>query len=221
MSAGSVGRALLTAGVAIGVLPVVSAGAAYACSCVQTDERQQYEQATHVFKGTVLAAQGAAAPEGGVPEGGVSEEPVLYTFDVISTYKGRVTDPQKVTTPGSSAACGVDLEDDGPYLVFASRRDGELTMNLCGGTRPIGENDEPTFGRAAPEPADQGDQGDPAAQEPKGPAPAEPAPTEPVEPAEPAQPAERQGLTATLINKLRGLADGLGGLVPQNPPPGA
>ena len=207
MRTGSLGRALLATGVAISVLPIVGADPAYACSCVRTDEQQRYEQATHVFKGTVIAAQGAAPTEGEA-----TNEPVLYTFDVISTYKGRVTDPQKVSTPGNSAACGVELDGDGPFLVFASREREEagsgLVMNVCGGTRPIGESDEPTFGRTAPEPAEQ---------EPDVPAPAAPAAPSP---AAPAEPEEQQGLTSTVIENLGTLLDELAALADRNPPPG-
>jgi hypothetical protein len=65
-------------------------------------------------------------------------------------------------------------------------------MNLCGGTRPIGENDEPTFGRAPAEPADPAE---PAA------APADPPPEKPA-----AEPEKQPGLSATLIDKLAHLA---------------
>ena len=185
MRSGSLSRALLATGIAIGVLPIVGADPAYACSCVQTDEQRRYDQATHVFKGTVLAAQGTATSADEV-----STEPVVYTFDVISTYKGRVTDPQKVSTAGNSAACGVELDGDGPFLVFAQADGSELTMNLCGGTRPIGENDEPTFGRTPTAPA-----------APPGEAPAGP----PAE-APDAEPVDQPGLSSTLIDKLAGLA---------------
>lgn len=216
MRGGSHGRALLAAGVAIGVLPIVGADPAYACSCVQTDEQQRYEQATHVFKGTVLAAQGAASTDGES-----SDAPVLYTFDVISTYKGRVTDPQKVSTPGNSAACGIDLDGDGPFLVFASRppvgnaqtAGAELTMNLCGGTRPIGANDEPTFGRS---PATAPEQEPP--QAPKE----EPQQEPQQEPADPpsAEPEKGPGLTATIVRNVGEVLDEVGGLAGDNPPPG-
>ncbi len=226
---GPVGRVLLVTGLAVGVMPVLGANPAYACSCVQTDEQDQYDQATHVFKGTLT--EGAVERSGDQDSGAGS---VTYTFDVLDSYKGTVGDPQKVSTASQSATCGVNLDGTGPFLVFAydagdptgraasvgddppapaspdasdtpaaetpAAEAPVLTMSLCGGTRPIGLNDQPTFG-AAP------DDGAPAE-----PTPAEPVtPTgEPAKPAEPsteapAEPAEEKSAVANAIAKVSSL----------------
>lgn len=144
-------RVLLVAGLTLGVTPVLGVNPAQACSCVQADEQEQFEQATHVFKAIVNGVEGTFPRDG-------SSGSRTYSFNVGSIYKGEVDDPQAVSTAGDSAACGVDLEGAGPFLVFAGAGEsaGELSMNLCGGTREIGADEEPDF--TAPGPGEPGDQ---------------------------------------------------------------
>lgn len=219
---GAFGRVVLVTGVALGAMPILGANPAYACSCVQTDEQRQYDEATHVFKGTL--AQAAPERTGEADQGAGT---VTYAFDVLDTYKGVVGDPQKVSTAAESAACGVDLDGTGPFLVFAyeaadppgaAAAAGDdppadtpaaaapvLSMSLCGGTRPIGLNDQPTFGEVPDtmtpaEPAGPAtpDAGTPATEAPATEAPAtEPPATEPA-------PAQKQSPVALVITKVKG-----------------
>jgi hypothetical protein len=61
---------------------------------------------------------------------------------------------QKVKTADNGAACGLELSGTGPFLVFAYKPEGKksgagqvLEANLCGGTRPIGADEHPSFGK--------------------------------------------------------------------------
>lgn len=133
-------RALLTSGLAIGLLPVLGADPAYACSCIAASDRKLYRQADVVFKGKVTRVQ--YPPN---YQNDPNASPIIYTMSATRDYKGRVRPTMKVRTPGNEALCGVSL-GRGPYIVFGERdKNGRLTMNLCGGTRPFDRDDQPYF----------------------------------------------------------------------------
>lgn len=145
--------ALAAAALTAAILPVLSASAAQECSCMAPNEAKNYADADVVFKGTANGATSSAVKERGKP---AQTSGLHYQFEPITEYKGNVSDPQVVVTADNSASCGVQLDGPGPYLVFANRLDseearsaglapGDLTMNLCGGTRPIGADEEPSF----------------------------------------------------------------------------
>ncbi|MGQ0632011.1 MAG: hypothetical protein ACT4P1_13315 [Sporichthyaceae bacterium] len=148
-------RTALVVVLAAGALPLVTASAAQACSCMASDEISNFERAGVVFKGSIEAATSSARQERGKP---ATTSGITYIFTPATTYKGETLDPQQVFTPADSAACGVELDGDGPFLVFANIPDRDsarqlgidqdtLTMNACGGTRPIGADEEPNFER--------------------------------------------------------------------------
>ncbi len=143
----SVGKAVLATGLVVGLTPVLGASPAYACSCVAPAGNDQLKEwADVVFRGTVKSKTGSVDGPGST-----GAETVTYAFSVSRTYKGKVRVPQKVTTAGSSATCGVRLTVGSTYLVYATRAEPAnktkaarqaadrkpLQIGLCGGTRKI------------------------------------------------------------------------------------
>ena len=131
--------------VAVGFVLGASAPA-HACSCIARTEAQQVDTAEVVFRGVVTDK---VLPLG-TPQS--SLDPVEYTFDVEQVFKGSATTPQRATSAVSSASCGVELEVGGRYLVFADSETGQLTLSLCGGTRPAGPGEAPAGDPPAPPP---------------------------------------------------------------------
>lgn len=135
-----IGRVLLASGLAIGLLPVLGADPAYACSCFPASDRKLYRQADVVFKGKVTRTQ--YPPN---YENDINASPIIYTLSATRDYKGRVRPTMNIRTAGNEALCGLSL-GRGPYIVFAERnKHGRLVANLCGGTRPFNRNDQPYF----------------------------------------------------------------------------
>lgn len=143
----NVGKAVLATGMVVGLTPVLGANPAYACSCVAPGGEDQLRKWSDVvFKGKVLAKSGVVD---GPEQTGM--ETVTYTFSVKRTYKGKVHVPQKVSTNGSSAACGVRLSVGSTYMVYASKAQPAnkseaakkaaakqpLQIGLCGGTHKV------------------------------------------------------------------------------------
>lgn len=129
---------LLMLGLAV---PVVLAGAepACACSCVPRSDAEAFRDAGAVFVGEVVSRRrddGLFAS---------STDPVTYVFAVSAVHKGRVHERQEVVSASSGASCGLEIEVGKRYLVFTdptssepdpSPGSGQLSANLCGGTRP-------------------------------------------------------------------------------------
>ncbi|MGQ0844663.1 MAG: hypothetical protein ACT4QF_11055 [Sporichthyaceae bacterium] len=139
MSVRLAARALAVSALGFTLVPVLGANPAYACSCIQSTEQENYERADVVFKGTMNDVEATNRQSGDR----------TFFFAPSTTYKGKTTDPQEVSTAGNSAACGVDLTGGGPFLVFANFDEedekGELRTSLCSGTREIGANETPDF----------------------------------------------------------------------------
>lgn len=143
----TVGKAVLATGLVVGLTPVLGASPAYACSCVGGVEEDQLRKwADVVFKGKVTAKTGTVDSPGNT-----GAETITYTFKPTRTYKGKVRIPQKVSTSGSSASCGVRLSVGSTYLVYATKAEPEgtskaarraadrkpLEVGLCSGTRKL------------------------------------------------------------------------------------
>jgi len=77
------------------------------------------------------------------PSGGM--DPRTYTLRIDTVLRGSPGATLKVTTAGSSAACGVEFTRGKRYLVFATREDGGgLTTNLASGDRELGRREAVT-----------------------------------------------------------------------------
>jgi hypothetical protein len=148
-------RTGLVAGMAFAFVPMIGISPAQACSCAMSDDKEQFERADAVFKGTLPP---------GTQTGGGQSDTITLTFDATRVYKGTVAAKQKVRTSGSGASCGLELSGAGPWLVFATLPwEGEkkaapaadpakqvYEANLCGGTRAIGADEDPSFGKGEP-----------------------------------------------------------------------
>ena len=143
----NVGKAVLATGLVVALTPVLGANPAYACSCVGGAEEDQLRKwADVVFKGKVTAKSGTVDGPGNT-----GAETITYTFKPTRTYKGKVRIPQKVSTSGSSASCGVRLSVGSTYLVYATKAEPEgkskaarkaadrkpLQVGLCSGTQKV------------------------------------------------------------------------------------
>lgn len=140
---GLAARAAVVSALGFTLVPVLGADPAMACSCIQSTEQESLERADVVFKGTNDDVEATNDQFGDR----------VFVFTPSTTYKGTTAKPQKVFTADNSAACGVDLNGVGPFLVFAPESDGGkagLSTSLCSGTREIGANSRPDF---APNPA--------------------------------------------------------------------
>ncbi|UGY94923.1 hypothetical protein [Streptomyces gobiensis] len=135
-TAALVAAAMVVAAVVIPLGAVLTAGPAYACSCVPSGESVYFGRADAVFSATLTDRREAT-----------------LTFEVTEVYKGDVHALQQVATADSAAACGLEISGAGPFLVFADeRRDAgpRLTASLCGGTRSLAAGDQPAFDSAEP-----------------------------------------------------------------------
>jgi hypothetical protein len=103
----------------------VLAPAASACSCAGGTAADHAVRADAVFSGRLVAREVAGGSGGGT---------ALYVFAVDTVYAGEVSARQGVVSAVSGASCGLELTGEGPFLVFATREDGRLAADLCGGT---------------------------------------------------------------------------------------
>lgn len=116
------------------LLMVVTAGSAWACSCVATPLDEQVGRGDVVFVGRVVERQ-AEAPREVVS----SLDPVTWTFTVDRVHRGAAAGPQRVTTARSSASCGFEFAAGRAYLVVGTDAGatGAVSTGLCDGTRPV------------------------------------------------------------------------------------
>lgn len=131
----------------VGVIVLGHQPGAWACSCVGgiTDE-QYFRDAEAVFAGAAVTREDPNASSPTQSSG----DPIAWTFDVDSVQKGRVDDPQKVTTARDGATCGYAFEAGTRYQVFAGREaDGTLSTGICSGTRVLAAGQAPFGGRLA------------------------------------------------------------------------
>jgi hypothetical protein len=148
---------------------VLAAGAdadrAAACSCASTDDTAAFARADVVFQATLVDI---VTPTG---ERWSSTDPERFVFAVDKVFKGAAVVQQSVFTARDGASCGLEIGVGGEYLLFArygddtSVADGELTSDLCSGTRRISAAAAvpATFGagtRPAPGASDGGVAGD-------------------------------------------------------------
>lgn len=107
---------------------------AYACSCVQTDYAapQYLEKMDAVFVGRVIEIHANANPSAD----GLPDDKIVTLF-VSKGFKGIEEAVLEVASNLSSASCGIDFEVGREYLIFAARRNGQLTTHLCLGTQPL------------------------------------------------------------------------------------
>ena len=64
-------------------------------------------------------------------------QPLMATMEIDDCWKGSIAGRVVVTTSSSSAACGVELQFGGEYLIYAHENAGVLSTHMCTRTRPL------------------------------------------------------------------------------------
>ncbi|HYR94083.1 MAG TPA: hypothetical protein VEP48_07745 [Methylomirabilota bacterium] len=104
---------------------------ALACSCVPFTKPQLIENAAVIFTGVVTG--GSRQFSFGIPCSVSSADPVTFSFDVETVYKGDVPKATAVTTVVGGASCGYEFVSGRRYTVFGTSAGGKLETNLCRG----------------------------------------------------------------------------------------
>lgn len=109
------------------VFLVAKPSCVFACSCLAPGSpAEELAKSQAVFAGKVVER---------TPNVVDGANPVMVTFEVSQAWKGAPNKTVRVTTPGSSASCGVDLTPGQEYLVYAgSDEAGGLQVTLCSRT---------------------------------------------------------------------------------------
>lgn len=124
-----VSRWLVLLACAIAAL-MVQPNCAYACSCVAPGTpAEELAKSDAVFLGRVVDVK---APTGPIDD---SSDVTMVTFETSQVWKGQITQTQTLTTPGSSASCGVTFTPGQEYVVYARVNEGVLTTTLCSRTQ--------------------------------------------------------------------------------------
>ena len=123
--------------IVVGAMVVARPSCAYACSCRPPGTpAEELGQSDAVFQGIVVSVK---APTGPVAS---SADSTTVTLDVSKVWKGQVTQTTMLTTPGSSASCGVTFEQGKEYVVYGRVNEGALSTNLCSRTRTVADATE-------------------------------------------------------------------------------
>jgi hypothetical protein len=81
-----------------------------------------------------------------------SADSTSATLEIATVWKGQVAKTLTLTTPGSSASCGITFEQGKEYVVYAQVSDGVLSTTLCSRTRPVGDAAEDVAALGAGQP---------------------------------------------------------------------
>ena len=94
-----------------------------ACSCMKLGKltEEAYTQATDIFIGKAVEVDTL-----------LEENLISIRFKVKESIKGAKVKYIEVTTPMSSAACGLYIQEGEKWYIFGSIEDGEMRVNMCG-----------------------------------------------------------------------------------------
>jgi hypothetical protein len=131
-------RRLAIAAVALAV-PLVSADAALACSCVGQSDREKLKAADAAFVGRLVEVREVNPPAEGEPIG--SADPVDFIYRVGRTYKGgghgiNTGRRVKVRSARLGASCGLDDRTGRLVGLFVNRTNHRWHSNSCLTTTP-------------------------------------------------------------------------------------
>jgi len=116
----------------VALLFVTGEQPAVACSCVQFTKPQVVERANVIFTGVPTRTASLFGINLGCNRS--TADPVVFTFDVATVYKGDLPRTVEVRTAMGGASCGYEFETGKTYTVFATQADGRLETGLCTGT---------------------------------------------------------------------------------------
>ncbi|WP_231515576.1 hypothetical protein [Herbidospora cretacea] len=139
-------RIVISLTLVLGAL-VFGATPSYACDCMAPTVPAHLKSSTLVFTGTVKAVRLPKDPWDPV-------KPVVYTFRADHAYKGKPKAVVAVSTHTQSAACGSRFSRGARYLVFAYKREGRLTTNICTPTMKVAHGKGPITVADLPKGAD-------------------------------------------------------------------
>jgi hypothetical protein len=81
----------------------------------------------------------------------------VWTVEVDKIYKGEVQRRQEIVTMDSGAACGLELEGSGPFVIYATHDDPSLdperdqyAAGMCDGSQPLTPEVEHSLDQQAP-----------------------------------------------------------------------
>ena len=118
-------RRIAIAAIAIGV-PLLSADAAMACSCVPPNEKTRLKEMDGAFVGRLVAVRDG--------------NPATFIYRVRRVYKSgpglRRGHRVRVRSPRFEAACGLPEKKGRLYALFLQRRTHRWHSNLCLTTTP-------------------------------------------------------------------------------------
>ena len=104
-----------------------------ACSCAEAPSlADSAARADVVFVGTFVDTR---EPVPSIPGLRSSADEVGRTFEVTEVRKGAAAVRTEVRTAARGASCGLEVVQDGVYVVVARRTPTGLTGGLCDGTR--------------------------------------------------------------------------------------
>jgi hypothetical protein len=109
------------------------AGRAYACSCAESSPADAYADADAVFTGR-LVQRSVDHPDWPTVS---SADPARHVFDVEVVLKGTAHHRQAVFSSADGASCGLELDGEGPFVVFAQQVEDRYRADLCGGTTAL------------------------------------------------------------------------------------
>jgi len=93
-----------------------------ACTCFQGKiEKRHYDSAELIIKGKVLK----------ITYDGQSNEKII-TFQVYKNYKGDLNKIIKIRTHRDGATCGLPVNNQDKWLIFAYKKNNNYNVGLCG-----------------------------------------------------------------------------------------
>lgn len=84
---------------------ILTSASAYACTCLSVTFGEELQRSEQIFTGTVVKK--------------TEKGNAYFLFKIKAVYKGEIKDSITISTPVSSAACGVNFEVGKTYLVYA------------------------------------------------------------------------------------------------------
>ena len=134
-------QSLVTRALVCLTLLLLSAQAAYACSCIDSGPPcQAYGAVSAVFSGRVMEITSFSSTDGPLKD--YSQR--LVRFAVLQPYRGVSGNSAETVTGNGGGDCGYPFKVGESYLVYAyqNSQDNRLYASICSRTRPLSEAGE-------------------------------------------------------------------------------
>lgn len=123
-------RLVGSAAVMTTVLLVLAPRVAHACSCMAQTAEEAFQGHAAVFEGRIVEVRTG------------SDGARVAVVDVVQHWKGIEAERVEVSTPASSAACGVEFEPETSWLIYAQAAGDAWTTGLCDRTQRMSDSAE-------------------------------------------------------------------------------